>query len=235
MQLFSVTENIENGIEEFMKRNIALLLVLLLLVSVGVFAFTACDDEEPEPEPSNFEKYHGERFLEEYTYSGTRLRKKQSEDGPWGHVITWWDEDSGTESFDDFVDYVFIITYHDGKNPNPFWNEMFLRGRKWLTALGESVTLTKDAIYFDGSLGSNSIEFNDIDAFSADVELLLTEEQENEIGFNNTVLLYHPFIIKHDENHYVELSLSTPAFEYEGMKYYAEFFYVAPCNCLNEQ
>ena len=52
-----------------MMKKFTILLVLILTFSVCVFSLAGCDEEENDPEQkefSNFELYHGERYLKEY-------------------------------------------------------------------------------------------------------------------------------------------------------------------------
>ncbi len=146
MQLFTVTENIENGMEEFMKRNIALLLVLLLLVSVSVFAFTACDDEEPEPD--DFEKYGLQRYVVDYDFVRVSLIRK------WDEEREMYSEVPLSEGQRELMeDGTYLLYYRDGEETGP-WNEALLAVNHAIRNTGLKVRFERDRTVFDGNFGS---------------------------------------------------------------------------------
>lgn len=146
MQLFTVTENIENGMEEFMKRNIALLLVLLLLVFVGIFAFTACDDEEPEPD--DFEKYGLQRYVVDYDFVRVSLIRK------WDEEREMYSEVPLSEGQRELMeDGTYLLYYRDGEETGP-WNEALLAVNHAIRNTGLKVRFERDRTVFDGNFGS---------------------------------------------------------------------------------
>ena len=116
----------------------------------------------------NFELYHGERYLKEYTYFYTRLYKYDEKYETYRRVYTNWDAVYPGNP-DDLKGYDYLRYYKDGKSENEEWNAIFLKGKEYIRAIGTDMT-------FDGTLGAIPIEFCDsMSSGFADVELILTE------------------------------------------------------------
>ena len=136
-----------------------LAIVLITVFSLSLcFALAGCDDEDNEPEQkiySDFELYHGERYLKEYTYYYSELYEYDEVYETYRRVDTTWDND-------DLKGYDYLLYYRDGKSDNEEWNAIFLKGKEYIKAIGETVTINMNDITFDGTLGVIPIEFYDM-------------------------------------------------------------------------
>ena len=75
-------------------RKILTTVFISILALTMCFSLAGCDEEENDPEQkefSNFELYHGERYLKEYTYFYTRLYKYDEKYETYRRVYTNWD------------------------------------------------------------------------------------------------------------------------------------------------
>lgn len=217
-----------------MKRKFALLLVSVLIVSACVFSLAACDNADKTEEISDFERFNGWRYLTEYTYSYTSLFEWDEEYEKWDAMYIRWDDESGT---DDLRGYDYLINYNDGDFPNEKWNALFLQGKSWMKSFGETITLSREAIEFSGTLGSIPIKSMEFTGFmNSDIELSPSEEQMAEAD-----LYYYSFETKYfaGTSHeqvppVVQLVFVTRSVEIDGQLYSAQFEYSAPANTIRE-
>ena len=220
-----------------MKKKFALLLVSVLIVSACVFSLAACGNADKTEEISDFERFNGWRFLTEYTYSYTSLFEWDEEYETWRGLVTWWDDESMTASVDDLRGYDYLINYDDGDFPNKMWNAIFLQGKSWMKSFGETITLSREAIEFSGTLGSIPIKSMEFTGFmNSDIELSPSEEQMAEAD-----LYYYSFETKYfaGTSHeqvppVVQLVFVTRSVEIDGQLYSAQFEYSAPANTIRE-
>lgn len=207
-----------------------LAIVLITVFSLSLcFALAGCDDEDNEPEQkiySDFELYHGERYLKEYTYFYTRLYKYDEKYETYRRVYTNWDAVYPGNP-DDLKGYDYLLYYRDGKSDNEEWNAIFLKGKEYIKAIGETITISMTDMTFDGTLGAIPIEFCDsMSSGFADVELILTEEEENNLFLQGYyfAIQYNP--PKKGDGNFL-MSFWTKPTEIAGKKYKMNFYYSA--------
>ena len=207
-----------------------LAIVLITVFSLFLcFALAGCDDEDNEPEQkiySDFELYHGDRYLKEYTYFYTRLYKYDEKYETYRRVYTNWDAVYPGNP-DDLKGYDYLLYYRDGKSDNEEWNAIFLKGKEYIKAIGETITISMTDMTFDGTLGAIPIEFCDsMSSGFADVELILTEEEENNLFLQGYyfAIRYNP--PKKGDGNFL-MSFWTKPTEIAGKKYKMNFHYTA--------
>lgn len=207
-----------------------LTIVFLTILTLSMcFALAGCDDEDNEPEQkiySDFELYHGERYLKEYTYFYTRLYKYDEKYETYRRVYTNWDAVYPGNP-DDLKGYDYLLYYRDGKSDNEEWNAIFLKGKEYIKAIGETITISMTDMTFDGTLGAIPIEFCDsMSSGFADVELILTEEEENNLFLQGYyfAIQYNP--PKKGDGNFL-MSFWTKPTEIAGKKYKMNFYYSA--------
>ena len=207
-----------------------LTIVFLTILTLSMcFALAGCDDEDNEPEQkiySDFELYHGERYLKEYTYFYTRLYKYDEKYETYRRVDTNWDAVYPGNP-DDLKGYDYLLYYRDGKSDNEEWNAIFLKGKEYIKAIGETITISMTDMTFDGTLGAIPIEFCDsMSSGFADVELILTEEEENNLFLQGYyfAIQYNP--PKKGDGNFL-MSFWTKPTEIAGKKYKMNFYYSA--------
>ena len=178
-----------------------LAIVLITVFSLSLcFSLAGCDEEENDPEQkefSNFELYHGDRYLKEYTYFYTRLYKYDEKYETYRRVYTNWD------------------AVYPG-NPDD------------IRAIGETITISMTDMTFDGTLGAIPIEFCDsMSSGFADVELILTEEEENNLFLQGYyfAIQYNP--PKKGDGNFL-MSFWTKPTEIADKKYKMNIYYLAP-------
>ena len=201
-----------------------LTIVFLTILTLSMcFALAGCDDEDNEPEQkiySDFELYHGERYFKEYTYYYSELYEYDEVYETYRRVDTTWDKD-------DLKGYDYLLYYRDGKSDNEEWNAIFLKGKEYIKAIGETITISMTDMTFDGTLGAIPIEFCDsMSSGFADVELILTEEEENNLFLQGYyfAIRYNP--PKKGDGNFL-MSFWTKPTEIAGKKYKMNFYYSA--------
>ena len=171
-----------------MMKKIAIMLVLILTVTVCVFSLAGCDEEENDPEQkefSKFELYHGERYLKEYTYDYTQLYEYDEKYEKYRRVDTNWD-DVYTVNTDDLRGYDYLRYYKDGQYyKSDAWNAIFLKGKEYIRAIGETITISMTDMTFDGTLGVIPIEFYDMTVGVANLKFALGDEEEENLFIVN--------------------------------------------------
>lgn len=201
-----------------------LTIVFLTILTLSMcFSLAGCDDEDNEPEQkiySDFELYHGERYFKEYTYYYSELYEYDEVYETYRRVDTTWDKD-------DLKGYDYLLYYRDGKSDNEEWNAIFLKGKEYIKAIGETITISMTDMIFDGTLGAIPIEFCDsMSSGFADVELILTEEEENNLFLQGYyfAIQYNP--PKKGDGNFL-MSFWTKPTEIAGKKYKMNFYYSA--------
>lgn len=202
-----------------------LTIVFLTILTLSMcFSLAGCDDEDNEPEQkiySDFELYHGERYFKEYTYYYSELYEYDEVYETYRRVDTTWDKD-------DLKGYDYLLYYRDGKSDNEEWNAIFLKGKEYIKAIGETITISMTDMTFDGTLGAIPIEFCDsMSSGFADVELILTEEEENNLFLQGYyfAIQYNP--PKKGDGNFL-MSFWTKPIEIAGKKYKMNIYYLAP-------
>lgn len=202
-----------------------LTIVFLTILTLSMcFALAGCDDEDNEPEQkiySDFELYHGERYLKEYTYFYTRLYKYDEKYETYRRVDTTWDKD-------DLKGYDYLLYYRDGKSENEEWNAIFLKGKEYIRAIGETITISMTDMTFDGTLGVIPIEFYDMTVGVANLKFALGDEEEENlfiVNLGNVEVNYCKANEKSDGG--FVLDFWTKPTEIAGKKYKMNFHYTA--------
>ena len=214
-----------------MMKKFTILLVLILTFSVCVFSLAGCDEEENDPEQkefSNFELYHGERYLKEYTYDYTQLYEYDEKYETYRRVYTNWD-DVYTVNTDDLRGYDYLLYYRDGKSDNEEWNAIFLKGKEYIKAIGETITISMTDMTFDGTLGAIPIEFYDMTVGVANLKFALGDEEEENlfiVNLGNVEVNYCKANEKSDGG--FVLDFWTKPTEIAGKKYKMNIYYLAP-------
>ena len=205
-----------------MMKKIAIMLVLILTVTVCVFSLAGCDEEENDPEQkefSNFELYHGERYLKEYTYFYTRLYKYDEKYETYRRVYTNWDAVYPGNP-DDLKGYDYLLYYRDGKSDNEEWNAIFLKGKEYIKAMGETITISMTDMTFDGTLGAIPLSFRFLRTGHAEFNFDLPDEEEEALFITN-------YTIEVNYCRANEKSDGTKPTEIAGKKYKMNFHYTA--------
>ena len=214
-----------------MMKKIAIMLVLILTVTVCVFSLAGCDEEENDPEQKEFTKfelYHGDRYLKEYTYSYIQLYVYDEEYETYRGVTTWWDEGSNHASTDDLRGYDYLLNYRNGKYDNEEWNAIFLKGKEYIKAIGETVTINMNDITVDGTLGTVPSYFRDtMSTGHVEFRFDLPDEEESKLFISNvSIEVYYHAPSEKSKGSFV-LDFWSKSTEIAGKKYQMNFFYQA--------
>ena len=160
-----------------------LAIVLITVFSLSLcFALAGCDEEENDPEQkefSNFELYHGDRYFKEYTYYHSKLYVYDEKYEKYRRVDTTWDND------DDLKGYDYLRYYKDGKSENEEWNAIFLKGKEYIRAIGETITISMTDMTFDGMLEAVPLSFDFIRTGYAEFKFDLPDEEEEALFIAN--------------------------------------------------
>ena len=212
-----------------MMKKIAIMLVLILTVTVCVFFFFFCDEEENDPEQkefSNFELYHGERYLKEYTYFYTRLYKYDEKYEKYRRVYTNWDAVYPGNP-DDLKGYDYLRYYKDGKSENEEWNAIFLKGKEYIRAIGETITISMTDMTFDGMLEAVPLSFDFIRTGYAEFKFDLPDEEEEALFIANYTIEVNYCRPNEKSDGGFVLDFWTKPTEIAGKKYKMNFHYTA--------
>ena len=123
-----------------MKKKTVAILVLVLVAAASVFSLAACNEEE---EPiDEFMQWEMWRYMQPYDYLRTAVYKYRS---------------GGYDSFDlpdmqeNMANLEYVLSYES--NEESIYNNLYLTLQSALQKLGKTVTLSRDAVEFSGSLG----------------------------------------------------------------------------------
>ena len=213
-----------------MMKKFTILLVLIFTFSVCVFSLAGCDDEDSDPEQKEFTKfelYHGDRYLKEYTYDYTQLYEYDEKYETYRRVDTNWD-DVYTVNTDDLRGYDYLLNYRNGKYDNEEWNAIFLKGKEYIKAIGETVTINMNDITFDGTLGTVPSYFRDtMSTGHVEFRFDLPDEEESKLFISNvSIEVYYHAPSEKSKGSFV-LDFWSKSTEIAGKKYQMNFFYQA--------
>ena len=200
-----------------MMKKFTILLVLILTFSVCVFSLAGCDDEDSDPEQKEFTKfelYHGDRYLKEYTYYHSKLYVYDEEYETYRGVTTRWD---------------YLLNYRNGKYDNEEWNAIFLKGKEYIKAIGETITINMNDMTFGGTLGVIPSCFRDtMSTGHAEFEFDLPDEEEKALFIANYTVEVNYCRANEKSDGGFLLNFGTKPIEIAGKKYKMHFYYLAP-------
>ena len=211
-----------------LRKFLATVFITVLALSM-CFSLAGCDEgNDPEQkEFTKFELYHGERYLKEYTYDYTQLYEYDEKYETYRRVDTNWD-DVYTVNTDDLRGYDYLLNYRNGKYDNEEWNAIFLKGKEYIKAIGETITISMTDMTFDGTLGVIPIEFYDMTVGVANLKFALGDEEEENlfiVNLGNVEVNYCKANEKSDGG--FVLDFWTKPTEIAGKKYKMNFHYTA--------
>ena len=202
-----------------------LAIVLITVFSLSLcFLLAGCDEEENEPEQkefSNFELYHGDRYFKEYTYYHSKLYVYDEKYEKYRRVDTTWDND------DDLKGYDYLRYYKDGKSENDAWNAIFLKGKEYIRAIGETITISMTDMTFDGMLGAVPLSFDFIRTGYAEFKFDLPDEEEEALFIANYTIEVNYCKPNEKSDGGFLLDFWTKPTEIAGKKYKMNFYYLA--------
>ena len=188
------------------------------------FSLAGCDDEDNEPEQkiySDFELYHGERYFKEYTYYYSELYEYDEVYETYRRVDTTWDKD-------DLKGYDYLLNYRNGKSDNEEWNAIFLKGKEYIKAIGETITINMNDMTFGGTLGVIPSCFRDtMSTGHAEFEFDLPDEEEEALFISNYTIDVNYCRANEKSDGGFLLDFWTKPTEIAGKKYRINFYYSA--------
>ena len=202
-----------------------LTIVFLTILTLSMcFALAGCDDEDNEPEQkiySDFELYHGDRYLKEYTYYYSELYEYDEVYETYRRVDTTWDKD-------DLKGYDYLLYYRDGKSDNEEWNAIFLKGKEYIKAIGETITISMTDMTFDGTLGAIPLSFRFLRTGHAEFKFDLPDEEEEALFITNYTVEVNYCRANEKSDGGFLLDFWTKPIEIAGKKYKMNIYYLAP-------
>ena len=208
-----------------MKKKLVAIFALILVFSVSVLALAACEEEDESPKVlSDFELYHGERYLKEYTYHYTEIYVYNEERETYLPVSINWDGNSERRVPDDLKNFDYVYWYRDGRLQSEEWNGIFLKGKEYVRALGETLTISMSDMSFDGTLEPTPVIFYDFTTGTA--ELLFNPEDEESFFFQDTIRINYNRPNEKGDGCF-DLQIWTKPTEIAGKKYQMNFWYRA--------
>ena len=202
-----------------------LTIVFLTILTLSMcFALAGCDDEDNEPEQkiySDFELYHGERYFKEYTYYYSELYEYDEVYETYRRVDTTWDKD-------DLKGYDYLLYYRDGKSDNEEWNAIFLKGKEYIKAIGETITISMTDMIFDGTLGAIPLSFRFLRTGHAEFNFDLPDEEEEALFITNYTIEVNYCRANEKSDGGFLLDFWTKPIEIAGKKYKMNIYYLAP-------
>ena len=209
-----------------MKKKLVAIFTLILVFSVSVLALAACEEEDESPKVlSDFELYHGERYLKEYTYYKTAVYVYNEERETYLPTSVDWDE-NGVYGDDALINFDYAYWYRDGRLQSEEWNGILLKGKEYVRALGETVTISMSDMSFDGTLEPTPVIFYDFTTGTAYLQLNLTDEEEESI-FLHILMTIEYYKANERGDGCFELKIWTKPTEIAGKKYQMNFRYRA--------
>ena len=208
-----------------MKKKLVATFALILVFSVSVLALAACEEEdESQRVIPDFELYHGERYLKEYTYHYTEIYVYNEERETYLPVSTNWEENSERGVPDDLKNFDYVYWYRDGRLQSEEWNGIFLKGKEYVRALGETVTISMSDMSFDGTLEPTPVIFYDFTTGTA--ELWFNPEDEESFFLQDTIRINYNRPNEKGDGCF-DLKIWTKPTEIAGKKYQMHFWYRA--------
>lgn len=209
-----------------MKKKLVAIFALILVFSVSVLAFAACEEEdESQRVIPDFELYHGERYLKEYTYYYTEIYVYNEERETYLPTSVDWDE-NGVYGDDALINFDYAYWYRDGRLQSEKWNGILLKGKEYVRALGETVTISMSDMSFDGTLEPMPVIFYDFRTGKAYLQLNLTDEEEESIFLKDFMGIYYNSPNERSDGSFM-LKFWTKPTEIAGKKYQMHFWYRA--------
>ena len=209
-----------------MKKKLVAIFTLILIFSLSVLALAACEEEDESPKVfSDFELYHGERYLKEYTYYKTAVYVYNEERETYLPTSVDWDE-NGVYGDDALINFDYAYWYRDGRLQSEEWNGILLKGKEYVRALGETVTISMSDMSFDGTLEPTPVIFYDFTTGTAYLQLNLTDEEEESI-FLHILMTIEYYKANERGDGCFELKIWTKPTEIAGKKYQMNFRYRA--------
>ena len=173
------------------------------------------------------ELYHGERYLKEYTYFYTRLYKYDEKYEKYSRVYTNWDAVYPGNP-DDLKGYDYLRYYKDGKSENEEWNAIFLKGKEYIRAIGETITISMTDMTFDGMLGAVPLSFDNLRPGYAEFKFNLPDEEEEALFIVSYTIEANYCRPNEKSDGGFLLDFWTKPTEIAGKKYKMNFYYLAP-------
>ena len=207
-----------------MKKKLVAIFALILVFSVSVLALAACEEEdESQRVIPDFELYHGERYLKEYTYYKTAVYVYNEERETYLPTSVDWDE-NGVYGDDALINFDYAYWYRDGRLQSEEWNGIFLKGKEYVRALGETVTISMSDMSFDGTLEPTPVIFYDFTTGTA--HLLFNPEDEESFFLQDSIRINYNRPNEKGDGGF-ELKIGTTPTEIAGKKYKMIFRYRA--------
>ena len=208
-----------------MKKKLVAIFALILVFSVSVLALAACEEEDESPKVlSDFELYHGERYLKEYTYRYTAIYVYNEERETYLPVSINWDGNSERRVPDDLKNFDYAYWYRDGRLQSEEWNGILLKGKEYVRALGETLTISMSDMSFDGTLEPTPVIFYDFTTGTA--HLLFNPEDEESFFLQDSIRINYNRPNEKGDGGF-ELKIGTTPTEIAGKKYKMIFYYRA--------
>ena len=209
-----------------MKKKLVAIFALILVFSVSVLALAACEvEDESQRVIPDFELYHGERYLKEYTYYKTAVYVYNEERETYLPTSVDWDE-NGVYGDDALINFDYAYWYRDGRLQSEEWNGILLKGKEYVRALGKTVTISMSDMSFDGTLEPTPVIFYDFTTGTAYLQLNLTDEEEESI-FLHILMTIEYYKANERGDGCFELKIWTKPTEIAGKKYQMNFRYRA--------
>lgn len=207
-----------------MKKKLVAIFALILVFSVSVLALAACEEEdESQRVIPDFELYHGERYLKEYTYYKTAVYVYNEERETYLPTSVDWDE-NGVYGDDALINFDYAYWYRDGRLQSEEWNGILLKGKEYVRALGETVTISMSDMSFDGTLEPMPVIFYDFTTGTA--HLLFNPEDEESFFLQDSIRINYNRPNEKGDGGF-ELKIGTTPTEIAGKKYKMIFYYRA--------
>ena len=207
-----------------MKKKLVATFALILVFSVSVLALAACEEEdESQRVIPDFELYHGERYLKEYTYYKTAVYVYNEERETYLPTSVDWDE-NGVYGDDALINFDYAYWYRDGRLQSEEWNGILLKGKEYVRALGETVTISMSDMSFDGTLEPTPVIFYDFTTGTA--ELWFNPEDEESFFLQDTIRINYNRPNEKGDGCF-DLKIWTKPTEIAGKKYQMHFWYRA--------
>ena len=207
-----------------MKKKLVAIFALILVFSVSVLALAACEEEdESQRVIPDFELYHGERYLKEYTYYKTAVYVYDEERETYLPTSVDWDE-NGVYGDDALINFDYAYWYRDGRLQSEEWNGILLKGKEYVRALGETLTISMSDMSFDGTLEPTPVIFYDFTTGTA--ELWFNPEDEESFFLQDTIRINYNRPNEKGDGCF-DLKIWTKPTEIAGKKYQMNFRYRA--------
>ena len=207
-----------------MKKKLVAIFALILVFSVSVLALAACEvEDESQRVIPDFELYHGERYLKEYTYRYTAIYVYNEERETYLPTSVDWDE-NGVYGDDALINFDYAYWYRDGRLQSEKWNGILLKGKEYVRALGETLTISMSDMSFDGTLEPTPVIFYDFTTGTA--HLLFNPEDEESFFLQDSIRINYNRPNERSDGGF-ELKIGTTPTEIAGKKYKMIFHYRA--------